>query len=81
VASDSFQRSVATGNFPNLSQRAFLLIGAMKAGTTSLFHDLIQNPEICMPEKEPSYLTRYDAAHAAAAYRKLFHARSTRSGL
>jgi hypothetical protein len=53
----------------------------MKAGTTSLFHDLIQNPEICMPEKEPSYLTRYDAAHAAAAYRKLFHARSTRSGL
>src|SRR5215471_4705447 len=56
-----------------MNQRAFLIIGAMKAGTTSLFQDLAQNSAICIPEKEPSYLTRYDSARAAAAYQKLFH--------
>jgi hypothetical protein len=54
--------------------RAFLVIGAMKAGTTSLFNDLVKNPAIHLPEKEPSYLTRYSVAEARAAYARLFHA-------
>src|SRR4030095_485792 len=54
--------------------RAFLVIGAMKAGTTSLFNDLVQNPAIHLPKKEPSYLTRYSVAEACEAYGRLFHA-------
>jgi hypothetical protein len=57
----------------NMDHRAFLVIGAMKAGTTSLFHDLEKNRAICFPRKEPSYLTRYDVPRATAAYRQLFH--------
>lgn len=35
----------------------FLIIGAMKAGTTSIFNDLVQHPKIFMPEqKEPELL-------------------------
>src|SRR5262245_21769816 len=55
-----------------MTHRAFLVIGAMKAGTTSLFNDLAQNPAIYIPEKEPAYLTRYNIPDAVAAYRKLF---------
>jgi hypothetical protein len=55
-----------------MNHRAFLVIGAMKAGTTSLFRDLAQNPSICLPEKEPAYLVRHDTPRAAAAYRNLF---------
>lgn len=41
----------AEGRFPN-----FLIIGAAKAGTTSLYHYLGQHPEIFMsPVKEPRY--------------------------
>jgi len=57
---------------------AFLVIGAMKAGTTSLFHDLMQSPAIHLPEKEPACLVRYSEADALTAYRKLF--RQARSG-
>ena len=57
----------------NMDHRAFLVIGAMKAGTTSLFHDLEKNRAICFPKKEPSFLTRYDVPRATAAYRELFH--------
>ena len=56
-----------------MDHRAFLVIGAMKAGTTTLFHDLQQNRAICVPRKEPAYLTRYDVPRAIAAYRELFH--------
>lgn len=39
----------------------FLIIGAMKAGTTTLYQDLLTNPSIFMPhEKEPESLTRDD---------------------
>ncbi|MHC4218058.1 MAG: sulfotransferase domain-containing protein, partial [Planctomycetota bacterium] len=35
----------------------FLIIGAMKAGTTSLYRDLLDNPAVFMPvEKEPANL-------------------------
>ena len=37
----------------------FLIIGAMKAGTTSLYRDLMTNPAVSMPyKKEPANLTR-----------------------
>ncbi len=58
----------------------FLIIGAMKAGTTSLFRDLLENPRVYMPnDKEPgnllsdavlseegiqAYARHYDAAGA-----------------
>jgi len=39
----------------------FLIIGAMKAGTTSLYRDLLTNPAVFMPlDKEPESLTRDD---------------------
>ncbi len=35
----------------------FLIVGAMKAGTTTLFFDLLQNPAVFMPtDKEPGHL-------------------------
>jgi hypothetical protein len=55
-----------------INHPAFLIIGAMKAGTTTLFHDLEQNRAICFPKKEPAYLTRFDVPQAVAAYRELF---------
>jgi len=44
----------------------------MKAGTTSLFRDLMQSPSIHLPEKEPACLVRYGETDAPAAYRRLF---------
>jgi hypothetical protein len=36
----------------------FLIIGAAKSGTTSLYHYLRQHPDVFMsPMKEPSYYT------------------------
>ena len=54
---------------------SFLIIGAMKAATTTLFRDLGLNPEVFVPEdKEPDSLTS-DGIHSLAgmaAYRALF---------
>ena len=39
----------------------FLIVGSMKSGTTSLYHDLVQHPQIFLPEeKEPDALCRDD---------------------
>ena len=56
------------------SRPDFLLIGAMKAGTTSLFHDLNAQPGVFIPsDKEPTTLVhRGDDADALAEYRELF---------
>ena len=36
----------------------FLIVGAMKAGTTTLYHDLSEHPDIFLPVlKEPEVLT------------------------
>jgi hypothetical protein len=41
----------------------FLIVGAMKAGTTTLYRDLCLSPEIFMPEqKEPDTLLRFSAS-------------------
>jgi hypothetical protein len=66
--------------FPN-----FFIVGAAKAGTTSLYHYLSQHPEVFMsPVKEPHYFSqvrpdpelRFVYAHKSArdeaAYRRLF---------
>jgi hypothetical protein len=38
----------------------FLIIGAMRAGTTTLYHDLRQHPDVFMPEdKEPEVLINF----------------------
>ncbi|MEM7625331.1 MAG: sulfotransferase domain-containing protein [Planctomycetota bacterium] len=52
----------------------FLLIGAMKAGTTSLFHDLNAQAGVFIPaDKEPTTLVhRKDDHEALAEYDKLF---------
>lgn len=52
----------------------FLLIGAMKAGTTSLFHDLNAQTGVFIPaDKEPTTLVhRKEDAEALAEYAKLF---------
>lgn len=56
------------------SRPDFLIIGAMKAGTTSLFHDLNAQPGIFIPaDKEPTTLVhRKDDAKALAEYTRLF---------
>lgn len=52
----------------------FLIIGAMKAGTTSLFHDLNAQAGVFIPaDKEPTTLVhRKDDGKALAEYAKLF---------
>ncbi|MBS4013219.1 MAG: sulfotransferase domain-containing protein [Bacteroidetes bacterium] len=52
----------------------FLVIGAMKAGTTSLYHYLDSHPEICMSaEKEPNYfLGGEEYKKGIARYSSLF---------
>lgn len=53
----------------------FLIIGAMKAGTTTLYRDLVQHPEIFLPqEKEPETLVRFgdDERRILADYQSLF---------
>lgn len=53
----------------------FLIVGAMKAGTTTLYRDLAPHPEIFLPaEKEPETLVRF-GDHVDAVrrdYRSLF---------
>lgn len=50
----------------------FVIIGAMKAGTTSLFEFLAAHPDVCAPRnKEPHYFTR-GYKFPAAYYRMLF---------
>jgi len=56
------QRSVATIGTIKMRLPTFLLFGAGKAGTTSVYHYLQQHPEVYMcPVKEPRYFA-YDAS-------------------
>ena len=53
----------------------FLIIGAMKAGTTTLYRDLEHHPQLFLPpEKEPDTLVRFgdDMAAIEADYASLF---------
>lgn len=53
----------------------FLVIGAMKSGTTSLYHDLIRQDDICMPDdKEPSALCTDEILQpeGLVSYQRLF---------
>jgi len=52
----------------------FLIVGAMKAGTTTLYRDLITHPDIAMPEqKEPETLVRFTSLDDIRRdYRDLF---------
>jgi hypothetical protein len=53
----------------------FLIIGAMKSGTTTLYHDLLTHPRVFMPEvKEPDNLASDEVLTepGLAAYRALF---------
>jgi len=53
----------------------FLIIGAMKAGTTTLYEDLLRTPGVYLPpEKEPNDLTHpeVEGAKGLAAYRRKF---------
>jgi len=53
----------------------FVIIGAMKCGTTSLFDFLAAHPDVCAPQnKEPHYFTR-GYKMPAAYYRRLFRHR------
>ena len=65
----------------------FLIIGAAKAGTTSLYHYLRQHPDVYMsPVKEPAYYAsagaggeprRRGAIRTRTAYERLFEAATT----
>jgi hypothetical protein len=53
----------------------FLIVGAMKAGTTTLYRDLLANPSVFFPEdKEPGNLCSEDVCTSAgvAAYARLY---------
>ncbi|MGD8328969.1 MAG: sulfotransferase [Acidobacteriota bacterium] len=53
----------------------FLIIGAMKSGTTTLFHDLLANPAVFFPaDKEPDNLTSDEVLtpRGRAAYQRLY---------
>lgn len=58
----------------------FMIVGAMKAGTTTLYHDLSRHPDLCLPElKEPVILLKFrDPDEARSAYAA--HFRSARPG-
>lgn len=58
----------------------FLIVGAMKAGTTTLYRDLAAHPDVCLPErKEPEILTRIATpGEVHAAYAR--HFRAARAG-
>ncbi|HPM84395.1 MAG TPA: sulfotransferase domain-containing protein [Candidatus Anammoximicrobium sp.] len=47
----------------------FLVIGAMKSGTTTLYHDLATQPNVFLPEKEQDFFSQ-DQAFAASARRR-----------
>lgn len=58
-----------------MSLPGFLIIGAMKAGTTSLYRDLSNNPEVFLPDdKEPGNLCHDEVLTQSGkrAYEKLF---------
>jgi hypothetical protein len=57
----------------------FLVIGAMKCGTTTLYNDLQRSGDIFLPEKEMNFLssTQADRADAASEYAR--HFRKARS--
>ena len=47
----------------------FLIVGAMKAGTTTLYHDLSEHPDIFLPVlKEPEVLTTLERLDEMRAY-------------
>lgn len=59
-----------------MSLPGFLIIGAMKAGTTSLYHDLRLNPAVFLPDdKEPANLCHDKVLTKTGkrAYEKLFY--------
>jgi hypothetical protein len=74
-------REAGTPAARGLRQPDFLIIGAMKAGTTTLYRDLLTNPQVFMSSyKEPENL-RHDEVLTAAgreAYAALF--RGAREG-
>jgi hypothetical protein len=47
----------------------FLVIGAMKCGTTTLYRDLLAHPDVFLPDKELNFLSR-EAAGAPDAARR-----------
>lgn len=54
----------------------FLLIGAMKAGTTSLFHDLNRQAGVFIPaDKEPTTLVHRQSDEDAGGVRPTFRPR------
>ncbi len=58
----------------------FLIIGAMKAGTTTLYKDLLANPRIFMPQdKEPHDLVHDDVLTPAGVGRYARHFRGARA--
>lgn len=61
---------------PSSAHLDFAIIGAMKAGTTSLFDFLAAHPRVFAPRnKEPHYFT-HGYGLPAAYYRRLFHGRT-----
>jgi hypothetical protein len=68
----------ATEMLPALSGRFFFLIGAMKAGTSSIYNHLAAHPSIyAAPRKEPRFFSNpHPTRDEVAAYRALFAGRT-----
>ncbi|MCB1091444.1 MAG: sulfotransferase [Verrucomicrobiae bacterium] len=69
VASPFLCLGVPLSELPRLPLPDFLVIGAMKCGTTTLYHDLRRQPGVALPDKESNGLLQSDPA---AAYRRWF---------
>jgi hypothetical protein len=68
-------RPETTVRFPD-----FLIIGAMKAGTTTLFFDLLENSKVYLPDnKEPHCLVRDDILTEAGRAEYAAHFRGARA--
>lgn len=60
----------------------FLIVGAMKAGTTTLYYDLSHHPELSLPQlKEPDILIRFSDPEAARAAYAAHFSRAKRTGI
>lgn len=56
-----------------MSRPDFLIVGAMKAGTTTLYYDLARHPDLFLPAyKEPEILVQEDGARVLEAYAEHF---------
>jgi len=71
---------VATDNIAALRGPDFIVIGAMKCGTTTLYQDLARHPMVALTEKENNHFARPDALDPDSIARYLYSFTGADSG-